>query len=123
MPLTNPHKPVQRLLPRMMDEVVDDFEGFDNDEPMEKDGTEMELEKLVFGDESGFYEGLKSYKHPNNDIRGLVVGDQLQDQDGLEEGNLEGLDDADVRKIELLLGPPFAQSSSSCFYSTPIRLL
>ena len=122
MPLTNPHKPVQRLIPQMMDGVVDDFEGFDSDEPMGKDGTEMELEKLVFGDRSGFNEGLKSYKHPDNGIRDLVADDQLQGQDGLEEGNLEGLDDADVRKNELLFGPPFAQHSSSCFSSTPIRL-
>ena len=91
-----------------MDEVVDDFEGFDSDEPMGKDGTEIELEKLVFGDKAGFHEGLKSYKNPSTDLRDFVDGDQLQGQDGLDEGTLEGLDDADVCKAEMLLGPPFA---------------
>lgn len=123
MPLSNSHKPVQRLTPQMMDEVVDDFEGVDSDEPMGKDGTEIELEKLVFGDKSGFHEGLKSYKNPSTDLRGLVDGDQLQGQDGLDEGTLEGLDDADVCKVELLLGPHFAQHFSSYFYSTQLRPL
>lgn len=123
MPLTNPHQPVQRLKPKISDEVVDDLEGSDSDEVMGKDGTEMELEKLVFGDKSGFHGGLKSYNHLNDAIRNSVVVDQLKRQDGLEEGNLEGLDDADVCKVELLLGPPFAQSSSSYFYLTPIRPL
>ena len=106
-----------------MDEVVDDFEGFDSDEPMGKDGTEIELEKLVFGDKSGFHEGLKSYENTSTDLRDLVDGDQLQGQDGLDEGTLEGLDDGDVCKVQLLLGPPSAQHSSSCFYSIPLRPL
>ena len=92
-----------------MDEVVDDFEGLDSDEPMGKDGTELVLEKLVFGDECGFHEGLKSYKNSKTDFRDLVDGDQQNGQDGLEEGTLEGHDDADVCKVEPLLGPPFAQ--------------
>lgn len=80
----------------MLGAMDDDFEGLDSDEPMEKDETEIELEKLVFGDDSGFHEGLKSYKDASNHLRDLVDGDKQQVQDGLEEGILEGLDDSDL---------------------------
>lgn len=105
----------------MLDEMVDDFEELDSDEPMEKDEAEIELEKLVFGDESGFHEGLKSYKDHSTDLGDLVDGDQQQVQDGLEEGNLEGLDDADVCKVELPVGLAFAQYLPSCSFLTPSR--
>ena len=106
-----------------MDEMVDDFEGLDSDEPMEKDETEIELEKLVFGDESGFYEGLRSYNGANDDLRDLVDGDQQHAQDDLEEGNLEGLDDADVCNVEPPVRLAFAQYPGSCSFLTPPRPL
>ena len=107
----------------MLDNMVDDFDGLNSDEPMEKDGTEIELEKLVFGDESGFHEGLQSYKDANDHIRDLVEGDQQQAQGGLEEGTLKDLDDADVCNAELPVGFAIAQSCSSCSSWTPLRQL
>jgi len=55
---------------------------------LEKDETEEELERLVFGDSEGFREGLRDFK--------------LDDDEAEEDGNdsdasgLEGMDDADV---------------------------
>ena len=54
----------------------------------EKDDTEIELEKLVFGDSAGFREGLRDF-----------AIDKQQDYDqaaGESAAGLEGLDDADV---------------------------
>ncbi|KAF6223176.1 hypothetical protein HO173_013223 [Letharia columbiana] len=96
MPLSNSHKPVQRPITPVLDEMIDDFEGLDSDEPMEKDEVEMKLEKMVFGDKAGFHEGLKSHRDASTDLRDLVDGDRQQAQDGLGEGNLEGLDDTDL---------------------------
>ena len=64
---------------------------------MEKDETEVELEKLVFGDDSGFLEGLKSYRQE-------LAGPGFEQLEGSEDGNhgvgedegLEGIADADV---------------------------
>ena len=123
MPLSNSHKPVQRPITPVLDEMIDDFEGLDSDEPMEKDEVEMKLEKMVFGDKAGFHEGLKSHRDASTDLRDLVDGDRQQAQDGLGEGNLEGLDDTDVCKVQLPIGLAFAQRPSSCFSSTPLRPL
>lgn len=119
-PLNVP-KPVQRPISPMLGAMDDDFEGLDSDEPMEKDETEIELEKLVFGDDSGFHEGLKSYKDASNHLRDLVDGDKQQVQDGLEEGILEGLDDSDVCKVDSSSEFAFAQHTSSYSSSTLIR--
>ncbi len=121
MPPSDPHNPVQRPSPPVLDEMVDDFEGLDRDKPKDKDEAEIELEKLVFGDKSGFYEGLKSYEDASIDRGDLVDGDRQQLPDGLEEENLQGLDDADVCKVELPVGLAFAQNPSSCSSSTPPR--
>jgi U3 small nucleolar RNA-associated protein 18 len=67
---------------------------------MEKDATEIELEKLVFGDESGFREGVRSHKlectleenYPSEDGFPVSEGER---EPGDDEG-LEGVDDADV---------------------------
>lgn len=109
MPLSKSHEPAKRPKSPIRDRGFKDFEGFDSDEPMEKDGTEIELEKLVFGDKSGFLEGLKAHKDASNVLRGLVNDGRGQAQDGLEEGDLGRLDDADVCKLELPLRLAFAQ--------------
>lgn len=71
--------------------------GSDSDDPTEKDETEIELEKLLFGDNTGFHEGLKT--------RGRAAGalvqhgneqSQREVQDGIADEGLEGVDDADV---------------------------
>lgn len=94
MPLLASRKPVQRSISQLPDEMVTEV---DVDEPLAKDETEIELEKLVFGDDSGFHEGLKSYKDASTDLRGFVDGDQQQARGALEEEErLERLNDADV---------------------------
>lgn len=80
------------------DEFSKDFNIHDSPEPREKDKTELELEKLVFGDELGFYDGLKSLQ--DDSAKGLVTeaDDQAEGDENEEtEEGLEGVDDADVR--------------------------
>ena len=64
---------------------------------MEKDETELQLEKLVFGDNEGFREGLKSFRQdsriedfPQGELGGA---DRSSDQ---EEFDLAAVNDADV---------------------------
>ena len=96
---------VQKPLPSSQDELSDDFEGLDSDDRMEKDETELELEKLVFGDAAGFHEGLRSHQEdafPTKlDINSEGEDDSAQDED---EG-LEGVDDADVCTVTMLVVP------------------
>lgn len=75
------------------------FEGFDSEESLEKDETELELEKLVFGDETGFYEGLGTYNRKSYALdQEAIEGDQRGDEHLVELGEgIEGVDDADVR--------------------------
>lgn len=105
----------------MLGAMDDGFERLDCDEPMEKDATEIELEKLVFGDDSGFHEGLKSYKESSTHLQDVVDGDRQQAPDGLEDGILEELDDADVCKVHVSSELAFAQYPCSCSSLTPIR--
>ena len=121
MPIKEIQKLVQQPIPEMQDDMVNDFEGPDSDAPMEKDATEVELEKLVFGDNSAFHEGLKSYKDASNEFQGLVEGERQQARGSLEKRKLEDLDDTDVCKFELPVGVALAQYSSSCSSSTRLR--
>ena len=98
----------------MPDNTTNDFVGLDSDELMGRDETEVELEKLVFGDDSGFYEGLKSYSEADTEFRGLVDGKRQRARGALEKEELENLDDADVCTVELPVGLAFAQPSTSC---------
>lgn len=67
------------------------------DVSMEKDATEEELEKLIFGDAAGFRGNLKSFKSsdaPADQQReSLVVQDRAED---IDEDDLEGVNDSDV---------------------------
>ena len=78
--------------------MADRYELFDDEDPIEKDKTEVELEKLVFGDDSGFHEGLKSYPNGGTSFQSLLDGERQQIQGSLEDGKLENVDDADVGK-------------------------
>ena len=69
---------------------MDSFSGVESDDSIGKDKTELELEKLVFGDEIGFHEGLKPHGHR------AAPTSQPGGQDRLEEEGLEEIDDADV---------------------------
>ena len=83
--------------------MAKDYELLDDKDPIEKDKTEIGLEKLVFGDDSGFHEGLKSYRNGATDFQRLLDGERQQNQGSLEDGKLENLDDADVGKSNCAL--------------------
>lgn len=63
-------------------------------EIIEKDATELELEKLVFGDDAGFREGLRSYRQD------AEISESSEEEEEAEVGiggeDLEGVQDADV---------------------------
>lgn len=84
---------VQQPTPPTQDEAVDESDvDIIMDSEAEKDEAEAELERLVFGDEAGFREGL----------RDLGSEDEDRDEDageGAVRTGLEGLDDADVGQI------------------------
>ncbi len=102
MPLKISKKPslVQQPLLGVEDEPSDNFEGLESDDPLEKDETELELEKLVFGDEAGFYDGLKSHQEGAFRTR-LEAAEYHQDMAQIsdEDQGLRGVDDADVRSM------------------------
>lgn len=95
---------VQQPIPAAQDELSDHFKGLDSDDPTEKDETEVELEKLVFGDDAGFHEGLKSY---NDNAFPSKLESNAEDQQNaaqvsVEEQDLQGVDDADVCTLAML---------------------
>lgn len=59
-----------------------------SDSDMAKSDTEMELEKLVFGDSAGFRSGLSTFREDRFDQDGLG--------DNEDQGALATVDDADV---------------------------
>lgn len=88
---------LEPLYLRKQDESSESFNGYDSDASQDKDETERRLEKLVFGDELGFYDGLESYKDTAHSRLGHAAEDQGEDyeDEGREEG-LKDVDDADV---------------------------
>ena len=78
---------VQERVPSPNDEVEDESDVYvELDSAPEKDESEEELERLVFGDSAGFREGIQNFA--------LVADDEEQDANG--RTGLEGLEDADV---------------------------
>lgn len=84
-----------------------DIEGTESDTSELKDETEQKLESLVFGDQAGFHDALKSYDqksdiHPNvshsRDFAGGHRGDEDSDSDGMNDA-LADLADDDVSFI------------------------
>lgn len=88
------------ILPSPMPEELDlTYDGSDSDGSPEKDKTELELEKLVFGDEAGFHQSLSAYERDTHGLKSDAIskdqsdnGEEKQDDEGIE-----GVDDADVR--------------------------
>lgn len=82
-----------------LDDYDPSFEGIDSEESMEKEETELELEKLVFGDEAGFQKGLSAYRRESHTIHHEGIEGDQRDDDQLDEHGegIEGVDDADVR--------------------------
>ena len=77
---------------------IDNSIGVESDDLVGKDTTELELEKLLFGDETGFHGSLK----PHGQI--VVPVSQPAEQCRLQEEGLEEVDDADVCILNWALG-------------------
>ena len=73
-------------------------------ETMEKDETELELEKLVFGDDAGFHDSLRDFKASNvlNVIREKSSDAQDANEDK-DEDELERVKDSDVGRWEIMV--------------------
>lgn len=77
-------------------------EDIENNDPMAEDATEAELEKLVFGDEIGFREGIKSHIRETHDLvsddDGGDAENEEHDERDVEQGgdDLGALDDSEV---------------------------
>ena len=83
---------VQQPTPPTMDEAADESDvEFQLDGEPERDETERELERLVFGDSAGFREGLEDAA-PDDEASTQEDG---EDEEGQPSG-MEGLDDAAV---------------------------
>ncbi|KAI7356884.1 WD40 repeat-like protein [Hortaea werneckii] len=83
---------VQQPTPPTMDEAADESDvEFQLDGEPERDETERELERLVFGDSAGFREGLDDAAH--DDEPSEQEDDEEEDGEGQPSG-MEGLDDA-----------------------------
>ena len=81
-------------------ELSDAPGDFDGADLIEKDATELELEKLLFGDETGFREGLKSYRDDDENIG--ILQSEGREKDAFpeeEEADLEALNDKDVHTL------------------------
>lgn len=79
------------------DDSSESFNDNDSADSKEKDATELELEKLVFGDELGFFDGLKSLNDADLPGARNDAENAVDDESKLTEEGLEGVDDADVR--------------------------
>lgn len=80
----------------------DIFEGF-NRGPIDKDDTELELEKLVFGDEKGFHDDLKLHlKSSPTQYSSIAEEAREGGHEDAEDEGLEAVDDSAVRTVDLL---------------------
>ena len=69
--------------------------GSNSDEIPDKDETEEQLEKLLFGDDAGFLEGLKS--HPTGSQLTNRTGRTVTGAEDAEDEDLESIADENVR--------------------------
>ncbi|MCJ1484023.1 hypothetical protein MMC06_004191 [Schaereria dolodes] len=92
----------QQPTPPTQDELSEDTSMAEEDDSMEKDETELELEKLIFGDSAGFQEGLKLYRQEDieldspDDEESEAGDDGAGDKEENVEQGLETVDDADL---------------------------
>ena len=102
------------------DALSGSYDGFESDDFMLKDETELELEKLVFGDKAGFHASLDAnrpdefFQLPSE----ILAGTRHDELGSGLEGGFEGLDDADVCTFCSLRKVSVA-NAVSCFSSTP----
>jgi hypothetical protein len=73
----------------------------DHGQAVEKDGTEEKLEKLIFGDEAGFLDSLKTHNTGRELLRKSASSEEEEEHAGSDE-DLEGLADENVRSASTL---------------------
>lgn len=76
----------------------DHNESSDEDVP-EPDETEKKLEKLLFGDDEGFHEALKSHRSRQTTDIDMMSGDEGaggDDKSAEDDQDMDGIADADV---------------------------
>lgn len=84
--------------------ATESYSGLTSDESVEKDEAELELEKLVFGDDAGFRAGLSAHQPTCSKLQRVEVteAEELNTLSRAEHG-LEAVDDEDVRSLILIL--------------------
>ena len=91
-PRKRSRKPKEDKRPELEEDYQLEVASSEDEDVLEKDVTEEELEKLVFGDSIGFREGIKSFTLEANRLGGGSDGEEVS-----EEGSaLEDVADADV---------------------------
>ena len=91
---------------------------------MEKDKTEVDLEKLVFGNAKSFRDELRLHENETTaPYADVFEGGQREDQEALSEKSLGGLNDADVSSEKLSYGLLVTETMHSYFSSTLSHLL
>ncbi|EEP76098.1 conserved hypothetical protein [Uncinocarpus reesii 1704] len=81
-----------------------DHDQESSDERLQKDETEEQLEKLLFGDSEGFYDAIKEHKRPSDalvlredsEAGGEEEGEKAAEDDAESIDYFAGLDDADL---------------------------
>lgn len=94
-------------------ELSEDEDMSDVGEP-EKDATEEELERLVFGDTVGFRNELKGFKQ----VARLGEGGDVSDDEEEEENALAAVDSADVCNEHISLRLPIRVLMRKSIYSS-----
>lgn len=98
--LSEGRKALQQPTPPAQDEHEQDDSDNESLDIMEKDDDEQELDRLVLGDEAGF---MAQLDHEGTEDEGDELEESgLEAEVGLDdvEGNLEGVDDAEVRLLD-----------------------
>ena len=94
-----PAKPQEPVKPPL-ERTDTPSDSLDRYEALQKDETEQKLEKLIFGDEPGFLDSLRSHGAGKEVLR-REASDELEEEE--EDGdNLEGVADEDVCAVTLL---------------------
>ena len=107
-------------------EMSDDPDGTSSDEISGKDETEQKLETLVFGDQAGFHDALKSYDQKLGSYSATSNAVDFDDE-GSDSTQLTNtfadVDDADVSSLEnffypitLLISTPVAKIISTFYF-------
>ena len=105
----SPQTVLQQPTPPAQDGENFEFNGFESEGTPEKDQTEIELEKLVFGDAAGFQKNLRDHQFD-------VETEEGEEQYGSDQDSDIPLNDADVFTLD---AAPSSVPASSIVHSVP----